>query len=107
MSYFLGWLNKDIYFEYESIYPLIFIAISFSILSTPSHLGLYSRNRDRSIVFSHISAFISFLIITFWVSSFSIFYAVPFGLAAANIVLFLIKSSSYIMMVNRNFKRVA
>ena len=107
MSYFLGWLNKDIYYEYESIYPLIFIAISFSILSTPSHLGLYSRNRDQSIVFSHISAFISFSIITFWVSSFSVFYAVPVGLAVANIVLFLIKSSSYIMMINSNFKRIA
>lgn len=99
LPFFLSWLNKDVYYDYASIYPLVFLAIGLSALSMPPHLGLYCRDKDFIILLSHALAFFAFAIITISVSYFSLYFAVPSGLVGANLVLFFGKWFGYLRLI--------
>lgn len=92
----LCWIGKPIYLDQlELFYWVLLAAIIYGVSMVP-HYALYAQKLDKQIIFSHMAGFLMFVLST-WLCSFvwkSL--AVPLGLCAAFIMVFLIKSWAFL-----------
>ena len=79
----LNFIDKPIYFENIFLFYWLLIAIFIYILSMIPHYVLYSQGFDKIIIKSHFIAFITFMIVTWFMSKNYLDYAVPLGLISS------------------------
>lgn len=91
----ISWLNNHFYEQYEYLYWMLLVStVIFSISMIP-HYGLYSKGKDRPIIFSHAFGFVVFVISTFLISFVDEISAVPMGLVLSFSFILLAKFVGY------------
>lgn len=61
LPFLLKWVGKEVYFTHYNIFYLVLVANIIYCLSMIPHYILYTKNKDKKIIFSHIFGMIVFL----------------------------------------------
>ncbi|RGP41827.1 hypothetical protein BPTFM16_02136 [Altererythrobacter insulae] len=83
---------------YSENYALLYLAVFANCVFAASmyfHMALYALKKDQALTLAHICALISFFVVTYIASFFSVYLAVPLGVAGANVVMLGMKLLSY------------
>lgn len=91
LSPLLGWLDRAVYTQYAVLFYWLLVPTCLFALSMIPHYGLYARGQDRPIVHSHLAAIVVFVAAAGLAARFSSALAVPLGLAAAFLLIFVWK----------------
>jgi len=92
IPYLLQWTGKAIYYEYLDIYYILIVATIFNAFGMIAHYALYARGIDRPIIYSHITSIVVFSLTSYFASKWNAVFAIPIGLTAAFIYIFLYKT---------------
>lgn len=95
LPFLLVWINNPIYSKAIFLYPWLLSAIIINAFGMVPHYALYARGCDKPIIYSHISALICFLIVTWILSTHYSVLAVPIGLNFSFAVILLWKTVAY------------
>lgn len=98
----LSWIEKEIYLNYLPLLWILLLTIVIYAIGMIPHYGLYARNQDKVIVFSHIMSLFFFAITTVLVSFISPVFATAIGLLIAFIWMALFKQWNYKKMEKLN-----
>lgn len=99
LPYLLDWIGNPIYKNALHLYPWLLLAMVVNALSMTPHYALYARGCDRPIIYSHIAALFSFVLVTWAFSTTHSAMAVPIGLNAAFATILAWKSAAYWQLV--------
>ena len=91
----LEWLDNEIYIKFQSLFWCLLFAMSLFAIGMIPHYGLYTKDNDKPLIYSHIIGFVFFLLSTNLISKIDKFWAVPVSLSLTFFVIFLIKSVVY------------
>lgn len=101
LPHFLSWINNPIYQQALPMYPWLLSAMLINALSMVPHYALYARSADKPIIYSHLAALFIFIMTTWGFSSKDPSLAVPIGLVSAFAGLLLIKTLSYLELIQK------
>ncbi|MFW3616936.1 lipopolysaccharide biosynthesis protein [Billgrantia antri] len=79
----LGWLQKDIYYQYVNIMYVLLVAMFVFSVSMVPHYGIYAMSKDKYIVGSHLLALCIFLVAAVVLQAIMPVYAVPLALCVS------------------------
>ncbi|SUA66453.1 lipopolysaccharide biosynthesis protein [Oligella urethralis] len=91
----LQWLGNEIYIQYQSLFWCLLLAMSLYAVGMIPHYGLYTKDFDKPLIYSHLLGFVFFLLSTYLISKVDRFWAVPVSLNLTFFVIFLIKLGAY------------
>lgn len=91
LPYFLNWVGKSLYIEYENIFYVLLIAHIVYGLSMVLHYVLYAFREDWKILYSQLFGFFAFIIATWLFIFYNIEMAVAYGLLFSFIAMLVIK----------------
>lgn len=95
LPYLLEWIGKELYLKNINLFPWLLVSTIINAIQLVPHYALYASGMDRPIVFSHIAAFLVF-VLTVWIFSAHFgLMAVPYGLILAFLFVLLCKSFFY------------
>lgn len=102
LPYLLAWIGNPLYQQMVHWYPWLLSAITINAVGMVPHYALYARGEDKPIIYSHVLALITFLVVTgLSIGAFGAF-AVPIGLNAAFTSLLLWKAIAYASLVHKD-----
>ena len=100
----LNWLDKPLYLEHKDLFPwTLLITLLYSIGMIP-HYALYAQGLDRPIIHSHITSFLIFFPVTWWLSHYWPLHAVPAGLCIAFLLILLWKCLAFIRLTPAQYR---
>ncbi|WP_298624461.1 oligosaccharide flippase family protein [uncultured Zoogloea sp.] len=80
LPYLLQWIGKEAYITAISFYPWLLLASITNAVGLVPHLALYASGQDKTIIHSHIAAFITFGVAVWALRGHSGPLAVPQGI---------------------------
>lgn len=93
----LGWLDSAVYSDNVALLYLLLVAIGIYAISMIPHYGMYAMSCDRHIIVSHIVALPCFVILAYFLSGWSVTYAVPLALCGSFGFLLAYKTAAYLI----------
>lgn len=93
----LEWLGRPVYVQHAALFYWLLVPTCLFALGMIPHYGLYAQGRDRPIVRSHVAALVVFIGATAVAAQFSNALAVPLGLIAAFLLVFVWKLVAFRM----------
>lgn len=87
----LKWIQKDIYFQYISMFYIVLAGSIIYCLSMIPHYILYAAKQDKKILAAHTVSFLVFCSSTVLLQMMTISLSVVYGVLLSFVVLFLIK----------------
>jgi O-antigen/teichoic acid export membrane protein len=97
-------IDKPFYLTQIPIFPWVMGAVAFYAAGMVPHYALYAQGLDRPIIFSHLGAIVVFISVTALLSVTNPDKAVPAGLVATFIVLFLWKTWAFYRLTPRHYR---
>lgn len=82
----LQWLDRPLYSSHKDIFLCLLSANFIYALGMVPHYALYAQGLDRSIVNSHIASFVIFIPVTWLLSKYTVYLAVPLAVCASFMV---------------------
>lgn len=95
LPYLLLWINKPVYSGAVGLYVWLLAAMIINAIGMVPHYALYARGCDKPIIYSHIAALISFLIVAWILSAHFSMLAVPISLNFSFAVILVWKAAAY------------
>lgn len=103
----LSLLNKEVYIQQLSLFPWILLIASLYAFSMVPHYALYAQGYDKAIIYSHLTAFLLFGLVTWLFSTFLPEKAVLLGLVAAFSVLLIWKTWAFYRLTPKSYRSAA
>lgn len=91
----LLWLDKPAYLGNVEVLYFLLLSIALNAFSMVPHYGIYAMSRDRHIIFSHVIAFLAFVMLAYILTQWSKIYGVPMALCGAFGVMLVYKTLAY------------
>lgn len=91
----LRWIGKTIYLDHLSIFYMLIAAICLFSLSLIPQIALYSFNKDKPIILSHVAGLISFFVLVLLCKNHLGYLTVPGALTGACFVILTLKSFAF------------
>ncbi|WP_174871130.1 hypothetical protein [Pectobacterium polaris] len=101
IDFVLNLVNKLIYFEYKNMYYITLLTAVISCVGLLPHYELYARNKDKIIIFGHVTSLVFFCLSTLIISFFDKVYAVPLGALIMQVYILMFKLIS-VNRISRN-----
>lgn len=98
LPYFLRWINNSVYLSEIGLYPWLLLAMIVNAIGMVPHYALYARGYDRPIIYSHVMAFVVFVLVTWSFSERFSIMAVPIGLNFSFAVILTWKTIAYMKL---------
>lgn len=96
MPYLIAWTGKDIFNGYLEIYYILLVATVCNALGMIVHYALYAIGKDKVIIISHIGSLLVFAVTVYSLQNWNKVVAVPLGMVAAFLFIFVFKLAAYI-----------
>jgi len=95
IPFIIDWIDKPIYSEYLELFYILLSMLFFFALAQVPHQGLYAMNKDKIIVYSHMTGLLIFLICVYILQELNILISVSLSLNITFIWLGFIKYYYY------------
>jgi len=102
IPHLLLWIGNALYQQSEWMYSWLISAISIYAISMVPHLALYARGLDKPIIYSHISALLTFGAVTWLFSHLNTELSILIGLNASFFTILIWNSVAFIQMTNKD-----
>lgn len=99
IPYLLAWIGKELYSGSIELYYWILLATVVNALGLVPHYALYSANKDKPIIISHLLAFFVFFIAVFLLRPLSFYMSVPQALFITFLFIFVFKTAAYLVII--------
>ncbi len=101
LPYFLTWIGNPIYQKNISWYPWLLSAVVINAVGLVPHFALYALDADKPIIYSNLSGFFGFCMVT-WILGYTYgALAIPIGLNAAFISILISKTIAYWLLISK------
>lgn len=101
LPYLINWIGNPIYLQGISWYPWLISAMTLNALALVPHFALYARGVDKPIIYSHLAAPLTFILLTWTFSATYSALAVLIGLNMAFFLIFLWKTYAYMTLIRK------
>lgn len=103
IEYLMVWLDKPFYLQFLNIFYILLVASSLNVLSLIPHYILYSQQKDKKIIFSHISALFVFLISVIFLKKHATYNTIPLAICVS--IIWVLIFEFYIIFKNNMISR--
>lgn len=91
----LQWLGNAVYVHNQNLFWSLLLVMTLYAVSMVPHYGLYARDKDKPLIYTHIIGFTVFIFSVYLISKYNEFWAVPFSLNIAFLIIFIMKMWAY------------